>query len=347
MLNVGINGFGRIGRAIFRINKNKNVFNIVAINDINPDNNNMAYLLKYDSTYGRLDDDITAGKESIMINGKTKVFVYHKGNVDEVPWDRHDIDVVIDSSGIHENILRARKLREKGIKKCIITYSPDKELVDKTIIMGANEDKIDFENDFVISSSICDANAFAPVINLLNENFEVDHGFLTTLHPWLQYQNLLDGPSDSFAYPGDIYQHYVLGRASLPSLIPKPTSCITASCKVLDFLNDKFMSFSYRVPTAIVSSADISVKLNKKTNRDEIISLFKNEEKKQKIKIFLNNEEPLVSADFKGCEYSVVIDHRWTMVNKANYLKIVLWYDNEWGYSSRVIDLIKYLPGNL
>ena len=157
----------------------------------------------------------------------------------------------------------------------------------------------------------------------------------------------LDGPSQSFAYPGQIHHHYTLGRASLLSLIPKPTSCVAASCKALPFLEGKFLSLSYRVPTAIVSSIDISVKLKKKTTKENVITLFQKKEKEQRWKLFHNNIEPLVSIDFVGEEYSTVIDHRWTMLNESNYLKLVLWYDNEWGYSCRVVDLVKYLEKNL
>lgn len=340
MLKVGINGFGRIGKAIFRANYKYKIFEVVAINDINEDNNNIAYMLNYDSTYGRFNEKVGADESGIIV-GNRRIKVYHNPHIDEVPWENEEVGVVIDASGVNENVLRARNLRKKGIR-CVVTHSPDVDKVDKTIIMGVNEDILSKE-DFVISSSICDAIAFSPVMKVLNDNFEVDHGYLTTLHPWLPYQNLLDGPSKSFAYPGKILHHYVLGRGSTTSLIPKPTSCITASCKVLDFLKGKFLSLSFRVPTAIVSSADVSVKLNKKVITEEIIELFKKKEAEQKLKIFYNNFEPLVSVDFVGSEYSAVIDHRWTMVNDSNYIKMILWYDNEWGYSNRVVDLIKHI----
>lgn len=345
MLNVGINGFGRIGRAVCRINLKKKFFNVVAINDINPNNENLAYMLKYDSTYGRLEKTITVEGDYMNIEGTGKIRMFHHNIVSDVPWEKSEVDIVIDASGVYENLKYGRELMKKGIKKCIVTHSPDD--VDKTIIMGVNQDDLDFRKDFLISSSICDANAFAPVMNVLNNEYGVDHGFLTTLHPWLQYQNLLDGPSRSFAYPGTIYEHFPLGRASTMSLIPKTTSCIKASGRVLRFLNERFQALSYRVPTMVVSSADISVKLNKKTNKTEIIELFKEKQKNQRYKIFYNNFEPLVSTDFEASEYSAIIDHRWTDINSFNYLKIVLWYDNEWGYSCRVVDLAKYIEEKL
>jgi len=338
ILNVGINGFGRIGRAIFRIIMKNNKFNIVAINDVNPSNENLAYLLKYDSFYGRLENNIESQNDSILINGD-KIAVYHEESITDVPWNNHDIDVVIDASGINANLEVGRELKHQGIKNCIVTHSPDN--IDETIIIDVNDDKLDVEKHFLISSSICDANAFAPVMNVLNENFKVEHGFLTTLHPWLGYQNLLDGPSRSFAYPGSIYSNFSLGRASTEALIPKTTSCISASKKVLPFLDNKFQSLSYRVPTPIVSSADISVKLEAKVSKKDILDIFQHKEDSQEFKVFKNNFEPLISKDFAASEYSAIIDHRWTEVNQFNYVKLILWYDNEWGYSNRVVDLVK------
>jgi len=338
---VGINGFGRIGRAIFRKVFDSGYFDIAVINDINPDNNNIAYTLKYDSLYGTLKENVSSDNSGIAINGK-KIFVYHEKRIDDVPWEKHGVSRIVDSSGVHENVERSRHLKNR-VKQVVVTHSPEEELIDKYIIVGINENDIDVESDLVISSSICDANAFGPVINVLNREYGVDHGFVTTLHPWLPYQNLLDGPSPSFSYPGHVYSHYIFGRASTFSLLPKPTTTISATCKVLKFLDNKFHSFSYRVPTATVSSSDISVKLNKKVAVQEIKDLFEKEAKKQKHNIFYNNYDPLVSIDFKGMEYSAIVDQRWTSVNDGNYLKIILWYDNEWGYACRVIDLVNIL----
>ena len=336
MLKVGINGFGRIGRAIFRINLSEKAFEVVMINDINPDNGNIGYTLKYDSTYGKLNNKVKSSKTGLEIDGAF-IEVTHKSSIDEVNWKKNKVDIVIDSSGVVENIKKARNL--KGISKCIVTHSPDMSLVDKTIILGVNEKEIN-DDDFVLASSICDANAFAPVANLLNKKFGIEHGFVTTLHPWLNYQNLLDGPSKSFAYPDKIHHEYALGRASPNALIPKPTSCIDATCKVLPDLVGKISSHSFRVPTSIVSSAVPSLKLKEKATKDQILELFKEAEASQSFPIFHNTSKPLISTDFIGSSYSVVIDNRWTSLNH-NYLKLVLWYDNEWGYSSRVVDLVR------
>ena len=342
LLRVGINGFGRIGRSIFRTNLQKEHFDIVAINDINPDNNNIAYLLKYDSTYGRLKNNISNDDEYLNVDEK-KIRLFHEADIDKVLWQDAGVDIVIDSSGIHKNLLNARKLKEIGVKHCIVTNSPKQDEVDKTIVMGVNEHTIDKKTDFLISSSICDANAFCPVANVLEREYGISHGFLTTLHPWLGYQNILDGPSISYATPGEIHDYYALGRSSVGSLIPKTTSAISASDKVLAQLQGKFMCMSFRVPTQIVGTGDVSVKLKKNIDVDMIKKVFIEEEKKQSLNIFCNHDEGLVSADFVASDYSCNIDHRWIMVNKENYLKMIFWYDNEWGYSSRVIDLVKYL----
>jgi len=341
MLRVGINGFGRIGRAIFRVNMEKKMFDVVAINDINPSTENLAYLLKYDSIYGRLSNQIGTEDNKILIDENEPIRIYNYESISNVPWEEHGVEIVIDASGVYENLILAREIKKRGVKNCVVTHSSDD--VDSTVILGVNENDLDCKKSFLISSSICDANAFSPAMNVLNEAFGIEHGFLTTLHPWLGYQNLLDGPSRSFAYPGTIHKYFALGRASTEAIIPKTTSCIAASSKVLDFLSNKFQCLSFRVPTPIISTADISVKLHKSTTKEEIIGIFLEEEKNQKFNIFYNNFEPLISTDFTGFDCSVVIDHRWTELNQFDYVKLILWYDNEWGYSSRVVDLVGYI----
>lgn len=342
-LKLGINGFGRIGRAVLRNTLERADIEIVAVNDINPDIKNMAYLLKYDSTYGRLKKAVSVDGDRIVIGNEKSFKVTHNEHIDDVPWTDNDVDIVIDASGIKKNLQQARNLRGKGVSHCIVTNSPDEKDIDKTIIMGVNHENFKPKEDFLISSSICDANAFVPVADVLDRNFGIVHGFLTTLHPWLNYQNLLDGPSISYSTPGKIHDYYALGRASIGSLIPKTTSVISASCKVLKHLKGKLHSTSFRVPTAIVSTADLSIQLAEKVDVETVRQVFEREESEQQRPIFYNNREALISADFTGFAYSVVIDHRWLAVNDHNYLKMVLWYDNEWGYSARVADLAEYI----
>lgn len=334
MINVGINGLGRIGRVLLRQILTSNKLKVVAINDINPDINNIAYLIKYDSTYGRLNESISVKKNYINVN-KDKIKVFNKVGIDEVDWEKSKVDFLIDSSGVKKNLILSRKLKNK-VKNIIVTNSPGSKYVDKTLIYGVNDDNFEKSKDFLISSSICDATALAPVLKIIDNLFEIKKGFVTTLHPWLGYQNLLDGPSKSYAVPGEIIDNYALGRASLNALIPKNTSVIKATYEVLPNLKNKFIANSYRIPTSIVSSTDVVLELKKDPSKKKLIKYINN----FKPKIISLNKEALISSDFIKTEFSSFLDLRF--LNKLDkYLKFTLWYDNEWGYSSKVIDLIK------
>lgn len=338
MIRIGINGYGRIGRVIHRISDQNPNIKLVAINDINPDINNIAYLSNYDSTYGPRETKITPEGQELIYDGN-RIKVSHEDDISNVSWEDSLIDIVIDSSGIESNLESARNLEGK-VKHVVVTNSPAEDLIDNTVIYGVNHETIE-DDHFLISSSICDAIAFAPVAKLLNDNFEITEGYLTTLHPWLGYQNLLDGPSKSYGQPGKIYDNYALGRSSVMSLIPKYTSAISATYKVLPELKDKFLAVSYRIPTSIVSSGDATIKVKDDISLDDIENLLRNYESDFP-KILKNNTEGLISTDFVKTDFSVVVDNRFLMVKK-NTIKILTWYDNEWGYSSRVVDLIDYI----
>jgi glyceraldehyde 3-phosphate dehydrogenase len=341
-IRVGINGFGRIGRAIFRKNLVANIFDVVAINDINPDPSNVVYQLNYDTTYGALNPTFKV-TDNQMTNG-THNFIYYKyDRIDKVPWHDHDIDLILDASGVHQNVLAARRLLETQPNLYVlVTHSPEE--VDFTMILGANEADFNPAKHRLISSSICDATALAPCMKLVDDAFGIYNGYITTLHPWLNYQNLMDGPASSWSHPGEIYHHYALGRAMVSNIIPKPTSAVEAACKVLKNVDLKDIgSFSYRTPLPIVCSADITLNLRNTINRNDIITQLEKAEQKQVWPIFLNNIDPLVSSDFKQSDYSAILDHRWTDVIGGTMLKLVLWYDNEWGYASRVVDQVAYI----
>lgn len=343
MIKVGINGLGRIGRAILRSNMKMGSVEIVAVNDVNPETGNIAYQLNYDTTYGALEEKFTV-EDGALVRGEDRIPVSHHNHIDEVPWAEEGVDIVIDASGILDNVIRAQKLiaDSASIRHVVVTHSPDP--VDFTMVLGANEEKLDREKHKVISSSICDATALAPVIKMIRDEYGIRNGYVTTLHPWLNYQNLSDGPASSWSSPGEIYHHYALGRAAIGNMIPKPTSALEATCKVVEGITEEMIgSFSYRTPTAIVGSADITLNLNSKCTTSEVRALFDKLEASQKWKIVHNNDEPLVSLDFCKNEYSAVVDHRWTNVVDGDLLKLVLWYDNEWGYSSRVLDQIEYI----
>jgi len=342
MLNIGINGFGRIGRSIFRSNISHKLFNIVAINDINPDVENLNYQLNYDTLYDQLPHKYRVDGDYISCDSH-RVKVFNESTIDQVEWEAMGVDFVIDSSGIHQNVLSAKLVvEEQKVKKVIVTHSPDE--VDFTMVLGANEEIFDPERHKVISSSICDATAIAPVLKIIKHEFGIKSGQLTTLHPWLGHQNLMDGPASSWSVPGEIYHHYALGRSAVGNMIPKPTSALEASSKVVTGISSEIIgSYSMRTPTHIVACADITLLLKDKTTHRDVIKAFKNFSENQKWKIINNNFLPLVSSDFKGSEYSANVDHRFTSLVQGNMLKLLLWYDNEWGYSNKVCEQIKYI----
>lgn len=334
-----INGLGRIGRAVVRINLKKDVFDLIAINDINPDNKNIAYLLKYDSTFGKLDNEISSNENGIVIDGH-EIRVSHEEEIKNV--NLSDVDVVIECSGIKANILQVEMIAEhSSIERFIISNVDSKKA--QNVLFGVNEGVLQDKEKKIISSSICDVVSLGPVYRVLEENYGIESGFLTTLHPWLSYQNLLDGPAKSWSQPGDVYSHYALGRSSVMSVIPKSTSAVRALSNVFPAALDKVCSFSYRTPTSLVSSAVLSVLLKKNVTAEELISIFKEEENKQKWDVFYTTDAPLISVDYIGNDFSVIIDTRWIQVVNENHVEVVYWYDNEWGYSSRIVDIIKYL----
>ena len=337
---IAINGFGRIGRTIARINAQHNYFNLVLVNDINPHIDNLAYLFKYDSTYGKYDGEISNTSNEIKINGNASTCTSYS-NLNEIPWKNFAIDVLIDSSGVEKNVMNAKLLAKTGlIGSCIITHSS--EDVDLEVIMGVNDHEIAPEHQ-VLSNSICDANAIAHIMKWMDDKFGIESGSLTTLHPWLSYQNLVDGPAISQSSPGIVWTDYALGRSSTESLIPKNTTAMTAVEKVLPNLKDKILSFSYRIPTDIVASSDITINLKKDTTTAEVKSFL--EKQCNKSSYVRMNIESLVSLDYEKNESSAIIDMQWVKVID-NVVKIVLWYDNEWGYSARVLDLVRSLKND-
>lgn len=334
-----INGFGRIGRTIARNNLKRGVFDLVAINDINPDNKNIAYLLKYDSTFGKLDNEITSNEKGILIDGAF-IRVSHENDIGNV--DFSNVDIVIEASGVQTNLNRIEEIADQSqVERFIITNVSSPKA--QNIIFGVNEEMLSDRSKKILSSSICDTISLAPVYRLLEQNYGIQSGFLTTLHPWLSYQNLMDGPAKSWSQPGDIYSHYALGRSAVMNLIPKSTSAVRALANVYPEAMNKIASFSYRTPTSLISSAVLSVLLKKNVTVDELISKFKKNEESQQYRVIYTTDEPLVSVDYVGMDYSVIIDTRWIKVMNGNHIEVVYWYDNECGYSSRVIDIVKYL----
>lgn len=346
-MKIGLNGVGRIGRHVARNILSDDRFELVHINDINPDLGNIAYTFNYDTLYGSSEKLFTASDSGLLFNKRKHIKTTHEVSSEEVDWESSGVDIIIDASGVFDNVLASRKLIvEKKVKKVLITHSPSN--VDFTLVLGANEKDYDHLEHNLVATSICDATAIAPVLKVVEEEFGIMSGSVTTLHPWLNYQNLLDGPASSWSHPGEVYHHYALGRAVDGNLIPKPTTALSATFKVLPKLNpENFLSFSYRTPTAIVGSADITLSISRETTSEEVKQIFSNYEDHFEWPIMRGNCDPLVSLDFKGSEYSAVVDHRWTSVAGGKLLKLVLWYDNEYGYSKRVFDQLKYIVSKM
>ena len=340
-VRIGLNGLGRIGRHIFKMCIEDPNIKLVGINEINPDINNWAYTLNYDSIYGQSKYTSKVENGNLICNQKS-IFTCIQKDIRKVPWDDWGVDIVIDSSGVFENIEKSKQLINKKFKKKIIfTNSPDN--VDFTLVLGVNEKEYRHDEHHLISSSICDATAIAPVSKVIDDLFKIKLGYVTTLHPWLSYQNLMDGPSSSWSVPGEVYHHYALGRSAIGNMIPKPTSAMNAVFKVLPNITKNIGSFSYRTPTQIIGSADLSFLVEKKTNVEEIEKAFMDFQKLQKYPILKITNSPLVSMDYIGEEYSAIVDTRWLDIINSELIKIVLWYDNEYGYCCNVLNQVKYI----
>ena len=342
-LRVGINGFGRIGRALARILLLRRRHRIVHVNDLNPDVQNLAYLMKYDTTYGRLPDAVAADGDGISV-GDQRIRVTHVGDLAEVDWAGSGADIVIEATGVSRNEHQAAAVAPRVRGGVVVTHTCPS--ADFTLVFGATERAFDPARHKVVSTSICDAIAAAPVLKVLHEAFGLEYGFITTLHPWLSYQNLMDGPARSQAYPGATYSHYPLGRSSVGALIPKPTTVVTACERIVPELAGVLKCMSYRVPTPCVSSADLSLHLERPATEAAVLEAFRalqaSQGGRQVVRI---TDEPLISVDYLGDEHSCIIDTRWLMLNRGRQLKVVLWYDNEWGYASRVADAIDLVAG--
>ena len=341
-IRIGINGLGRIGRHLYRLLVDCSYCDCVLVNEINPDINNIVYTLNYDSIYGLNSEKYHVDGKNIKSNNSISE-VSHFNNVDQIPFSKLNLDLWIDATGSTKNIKDIKKVIHKGLLKKVITTF-DSGLEDIVLILGANENFYDKKKHHLISAGVCDAVAIAPILKILDELFFIESGFVTTLHPWLNYQNLLDGPSSSWSYPGEIYDHYALGRSSINNIIPKSTTALNIAMKALNFTDEKNLKcFSYRIPTNIVCSADLSINLKKKISSDHLISIFKEIIKKQKYNILKLNDLPLTSVDYIKQDFSVIIDERWTEICNSNLVKIICWYDNEYGYSRRVTDLTKFI----
>ena len=344
MIKVGMNGIGRIGRAIFRRAMALDDFTIDVINEVNPDINNIAYTLNYDTIYGALEEKIEVDGNYLVTPRGERIEVVHNPEIDKVGWQKYGVDCIIEATGVKANVVASSQvISEKQCGYVFVTHAPGTD-VDFTMVLGANHEELDVSNHKIIATSICDATAIAPVMECLDRQVGIASGQVTTLHPWLSYQNLMDGASSSWSVPGDIHHHYALGRAAIGNLIPKPTSAITATAEVMSRLKEEQIgSFSYRTPTAIVGSANLTLQMEADVTVDQVHETLQKFSNAQQWPILNLMNDPLVSLDFVNDKHSAVVDTRWTSIVGGNLLNLVLWYDNEAGYSLRVLDQIRYV----
>lgn len=328
-VKIGINGFGRIGRNIFRQSlKNDNV-EVVAINDLT-DANMLAHLLKYDSVHGMLDQEVEVDGEDIVIGGK-KIHVFSEKDPENIGWGTYDAEVIIESTGRFTNKEAASKHLKAGAKKVIISAPAKDE--DITLVMGVNDEEYDPANHNIISNASCTTNCLAPFAKVLDEEFGLKRGLMTTVHAYTNDQQILDLP----------HSDYRRARAAAENIIPTSTGAAKAVGKVLPQLNGKLNGMAVRVPVPDGSLVDLVAELEQKVTAEEVNAAFKEAAENELAGIMEYSEAPLVSKDIVGNPHSSIIDGLSTMVMEDNMIKVVSWYDNEMGYSSRCVDLAEFL----
>jgi glyceraldehyde 3-phosphate dehydrogenase len=329
-VKVGINGFGRIGRNVLRTALNDKNLEFVAVNDLT-DPKTLAHLLKYDSILGNLPNAITAGTDSITIDGKT-IKVFKEKDPALLPWESVGAQVVIESTGRFTDANDAKKHLRGSVKKVIISAPAKNE--DFTVVLGVNEDKYDHAKHHVISNASCTTNCLAPVAKVIQDHFKIICGTMTTIHSYTNDQVILDFP----------HKDLRRARAAALNMIPTTTGAAKAVKLVIPELAGKLDGFAMRVPTPNVSVVDLVALVEKKTTKEEVNSALKQASESGPLKGYLGYEEnELVSCDFKGDARSSIVDAKMTLVVGGNLVKVISWYDNEWGYSCRVRDLINYM----
>jgi glyceraldehyde 3-phosphate dehydrogenase len=328
-LKVGINGFGRIGRNILRAALDNKNLDFVAVNDLT-NTETLAHLLKYDSILGNLPHDVKASGDMISVAGESFKVLSVKDPA-QLPWKDLGVDVVFESTGLFTARDAAAKHLAAGAKKVIITAPAKKP--DLTVVLGVNDCKYDPQTHHIISNASCTTNCLAPFAKVLHESFGIVRGWMTTVHSYTNDQQLLDLP----------HKDLRRARAAALSVIPTTTGAASAVGEVLPELKGKLDGIAMRVPTANVSVVDLVAQLSKKTSADEINAAFREAAAGPLKGILAVEDAPLVSIDFRGNSHSSIVDSAYTKVMEGDFVKVMSWYDNEWGYSSRCVDLVKVL----
>ena len=329
-IRLGINGFGRIGRQVLRAMQGDKEFEVVAINDLT-DSKTLAYLLKYDSVHGTFKGDVKADADGLVVNGK-KIRVLAEKDPAKLPWGDLKADVVLESTGAFTNREKLSLHLQAGAKKVLLS-APAKDKVDATIVVGVN-DKTLKPTDKIVSNASCTTNCLAPLAKVLQDSFGIVRGLMTTIHAYTNDQRILDLPHSDLRR----------ARAAALSIIPTKTGAASAIGLVIPELSGKLDGMAMRVPVMDGSVVDLIVELNKKVTKDDINAAFRAAAAKPEMKAILEyTDEPIVSSDLIGNAHSCIFDSQLTNVIDGNFAKVVGWYDNEWAYSCRCVDIIRLL----
>jgi glyceraldehyde 3-phosphate dehydrogenase len=327
-VNIAINGFGRIGRNAFKIAFERSDVKVVAINDLT-DTKTLAHLLKHDSSYGTYQHDVGHDDTGIIVNGQ-HIAVLAEKDPAQLPWGQYNVDVVIESTGFFVDPALARAHIDGGGAKKVVISAPAKGDGADTIVLGVNEDKIENSTD-VISNASCTTNCITPVMAVLESHFGIEKALMTTIHSYTASQKLQDAPAK------DLRE----ARAAAENIVPTTTGASIAAAKALPALEGVFGGLSVRVPTPVVSMSDFAVVLKRNVTVEDVNSAFIESAKLPFYQGILDvTEEELVSSDFKGNSHSAIVDLKLTNVVGGNLIKVVAWYDNEWGYSNRLVELV-------
>lgn len=332
-MKIAINGFGRIGRNVFKVAMERDNLEIVALNDLT-DPRTLAHLLKYDSTYGVYNKEIVAKDDAIVVDGQ-EIRIFAEKNPSDLPWGTLGIDVVVESTGVFRTAEGPRggykDHIKAGAKKVILTV-PAKDAIDQTIVLGVNDSTLDLSNT-AFSNASCTTNCLSPIAKILNDKFEIESGLMTTIHSYTNDQVILDMPHTDLRR----------GRSSALSIIPTSTGAAAAIGKVIPELNGKLNGMAMRVPTPTGSIVDLVVKLKKDATVEDVNSAIKEAADGPMKGILQYTEDPIVSRDVQGNPHSSIFDALSTMKQGKGFFKVLAWYDNEMGYSTRVVDLAEKL----
>ncbi|HEX2154791.1 MAG TPA: type I glyceraldehyde-3-phosphate dehydrogenase [Acidimicrobiia bacterium] len=330
-LKVAINGFGRIGRAVFRIiaSRTDSDLEVVAVNDL-ADDDVLAYLLEYDTVMGPFEQEVTVSDETMTV-GKHRIRMLRETDPAKLPWKELDVDVVIESTGVFRDRASLEKHLQAGARRVVLTV-PAKDTIDETVVLGVNDDKLD-GSDLIVSNASCTTNCLAPVAKVLNDEFGIRRGVMTTVHAYTNDQRLADVP----------HKDLRRSRAATENIIPTTTGAAKAVGEVLPELDGKLDGMAMRVPVPDGSTVDLVVELDREVTAEEVNAAIRRAAEGEMAGILEYNEDPIVSTDIIGNPHSSIFDSAGTQVLGGNLVKVLSWYDNEWGYSNRVVDLVERL----